>query len=144
MKVQNITGEFNRWNKHKKMLNFRDRKPNIRTGEIWWCGTGQNIGIEINGKGRSFARPVLVYKILGMNGFMGIPLTSKDKSGDWYVKFYHRGKQECAALCQARVISKARLYEKMGEVDDADFDRISHGFMALYSYPKNVPNSRLG
>ena len=139
-----IAVSFNRWNKQKKMLHFRNRTPDIRTGEIWWCGTGQNVGVEINGKGKSFARPIIIYKILGKNSFMGIPLTSKEKTGDWYVRFRHRGRAEFAALCQARVTSRARLYEKMGEMDDEDFERVSRGFRHLYSRPKNVPNSKLG
>lgn len=144
MENKETVGSFNRWNKQKKMLHLRNRMPDIKTGEIWWCGTGQNVGVEINGKGRAFARPIIIYKILGRSSFMGIPLTSKNKSGDWYVKFRHRGRLECAALCQARVTSRARLYERMGEMDDEDFERVSRGFRHLYSRPKNVPNSRLG
>ena len=139
-----IAVSFNRWNKQKKMLHIRNRMPDIRTGEIWWCGTGQNVGVEINGKGNSFARPVVIYKMLGKNSFMGIPLTSKEKTGDWYVKFRHHNKNQYAALCQARVVSKARLYERMGELEMDDFEKIIKGFQHLYFDPKNIPNSKLG
>ena len=126
------------------MLHLRNRMPDIKIGEIWWCGTGQNVGVEINGKGRSFARPIVVYKILGKNSFMGIPLTSKEKFGDWYVKFSYHNRNQFAAICQARVISRARLYERMGELELDDFNKIARGFRYLYSYPKNIPNSKLG
>lgn len=72
----------------------------IKEGEIWWCAIGENIGVEINGKSKTFARPVLILRKLGKYSFMGIPLTSKEHSGDWYAKFYFRHKAQYAALAQ--------------------------------------------
>ena len=67
------------WGNMKKYLN--DRKaadiPKYKDGEIWWVAVGENVGIEINGKGGQFSRPVLVYKKFSDEGFAGIPLTSK-------------------------------------------------------------------
>ncbi len=50
-----------------------------------WCGFGENVGIEINGKNDLFSRPVLVFKKFSQYGFLGIPLTSQPHEGTRYV-----------------------------------------------------------
>ena len=32
------------------------RVPDTREGEVWWCAVGENVGVEINGKSKTFAR----------------------------------------------------------------------------------------
>ena len=54
-------------------------------GEIWWCSIGLNVGDEVFGKGPQFTRPVLIFKKFTGSSFLGIPLTSKVKSGSWYI-----------------------------------------------------------
>lgn len=63
---------------------------------------------------------------------MGIPLTSQEKTGEWYVKFSFLGKTEYAALCQARVMSAYRLYAKMGQLSEFDLKKIKSAFLKLY------------
>lgn len=55
---------FDEWIEVKKSRHDSARLPVIKDGEIWWCAMGENIGVEINGKNESFARPVLVFKKL--------------------------------------------------------------------------------
>lgn len=76
---------------------------------------GENIGVEINGKCERFSRPVLIFKKLSRFGFMGVPLTSQEHEGEWYVSFVFRDKKQFATLAQARVMSVSRLYEKNGD-----------------------------
>ena len=67
--------------------------------ELWWCAIGENVGIEINGKGSMFTRPVIVYHKFSKFGFMGIPLTSKDhtkEAPDWYTKFNFKNREQFA------------------------------------------------
>ena len=111
--------------KNKKMALMHD-------GEIWWCSFGKNVGVEINGKGRLFTRPVLILKCLSRDSFLGVPLTSQVKGGSWYKEFKFLHNMEYAALCQARVMSVYRLRSKMGEIPEPMLDSIKRAFFALY------------
>ncbi len=101
-------------------------------GEIWWCAVGENIGIEINGKGELFSRPVFVYKKLSKDGFLGIPLSTQNKKGSWYMKISFKGEDNILNLAQIKVFSSSRMYEKMGALDDNDIQKIKNGLLRLY------------
>ncbi len=123
---------FTEWIGLKTKLHRIGRLPVIKEGEIWWCAIGENIGVEINGKSKVFSRPVLVFKKFGRCSFMGIPLTSKSHEGTWYASFVFQGKAECAVLSQARVISVSRLYSRIGELSDSDYNLVLNKFLNLY------------
>ncbi len=123
---------FDEWIEVKSDLHEAYVVRRIREGDIWWCALGENVGIEINGKSKTFARPILVLRKLGKYSFMGIPLTSKRHIGSWYAKFYFRGIEQYAALAQARVVSVARLYRKIGEADQQDMFIVRNKFQQLY------------
>lgn len=108
------------------------RVPAVKDGEVWWCAMGENVGVEINGKSNTFARPVLIFKKLSRYGFLAIPLTSQPHVGSWYASFRFQGKEQVAVLAQIRVISVARLYRKIGSIDDNDKTVIREAFRALY------------
>lgn len=126
------TEEFTKWNKVKIELHKHGRKPKISQGQIWWAGTGKNVGVEINGKNARFSRPVLVYRKLSSVKFMAIPLTSQPHEGSWYVSFMQNGRTEIAVVGDAKIMSVKRLYRMIGRIDDADYDRIRAGFVNLY------------
>lgn len=71
-----------------------------RKKSVNWCGFGENVGIEINGKNDLFSRPVLVFKKFSQYGFLGIPLTSQPHEGTRYVHFRFHGKEQVAVLVQ--------------------------------------------
>ena len=123
---------FGEWIEVKEKLHNVARVPVINEGDVWWCGFGENVGVEINGKNKVFSRPVLIMRKLSRFGFMGIPLTSQEKTGNWYVEFEFLNKKEYAAICQARVMSVSRLYDKIGRVPDSDLEKVRDGFMKLY------------
>lgn len=122
---------FKEWMGVKEKLHNRVRVPNITVGEIWWCGIGENVGVEINGKSMRFTRPVLILKKYGRFGFLGIPLTSRVKIGSWFVNFEFLGKRQYAALSQARFISTSRLYEKIGQVPNSDLSLVKSALLKL-------------
>ena len=124
--------KFEDWIKIKKKLDSANNHPRISEGEIWWCGVGKNVGVEINGKNQIFSRPVLVFKKLGPLAFLAIPLTSQAKTGTWFVSFIFRNRHEIAVLSQIRIISVSRLYTRMGEIEESDFEKIKAGFKRLY------------
>ena len=129
---------FRGWIKLKEKLHFEGHLCAIKNGDIWWCGFGENIGVEINGKTNTFARPVLVLRKLSQYNFIGVPLTSKEHKGSWYVDFDFHGKKEIAFVAQVRNISVSRLYNKMGIIPEPDLERIRQGLSNLV-LGKNTP-----
>jgi len=72
-------------------------------------------------------------------GFLGVPLSTKIKTGTWYVKIKHKEVNSVAMLSQVRVISSKRLLQKFGELDKQDQENIKLGFCGLYLGKKFVP-----
>lgn len=125
---------FLEWIGLKEKIHKKSKGPRFfKEGDIWWCAVGENIGVEINGKGATFTRPVFVYKKLSREGFLGIPLSTQLKQGSWYVSITFQDKHICANMAQARVFSAARMSEKMGALDEGDMTKIKSGFLRLYS-----------
>lgn len=123
------------WMLVKEDIQRRGILRKYKEWEIWWCSIGENVGIEINGKGDKFTRPVIVYHKFSKYGFMGIPLTTKDHTDmapDWFVPFRFRDKEQFAALHQLERVSAFRLCRKIGELDDIDVAKIKSGFTKLY------------
>lgn len=132
MNGEEFTKDFDGWIELKKKMEKLRKTPTINEGEVWWCGIGTNVGVEISGKGKRYSRPVLVLKKLSKFSFMAVPLTSKCKKGSWYVSFKFLGVIETAAICQARVLGVSRLYSKMGQLPKTDFEKVKRGFLNLY------------
>ena len=123
--------DFDGWIKIKTKLHFSGSLPYIKEGDIWWCSFGENVGVEINGKNKLFSRPVLVYKKLSRFGFIGLPLTSQDKYGSWYLKIDFQGKKQTIVLSQIRAFSVSRLSNRMGELDTNDFNAVRHALRSF-------------
>ena len=120
------------WNRLKGNLHEFGRIPAIKESEVWWAALGENVGIEINGKSDVYSRPVLIFKKFSRHGFMGIPLTTKQHGGIWYVSFMFQNGKSTAALTQARNMSVFRLYRKLGTIYDSDLERVREAFRRLY------------
>ena len=123
---------FHKWADVKKTIHDKGKIPSVKEGEVWWSGIGENVGIEINGKSSRFSRPVVIMRKLSRDGFMGVPLTSQSKTGTWYVEIDFLNSKQYAAICQARVFSVNRLYDRMGTLPDSDLRKIKEGFRKLY------------
>ena len=74
----------------------------------------------------------MVYRKLSHLGFMGIPLSTQKHSGSWYIEFSFQNKNVYAVLSQAKVFSSARLYTRLGQLDEKDMSKIYEGFKKLY------------
>ena len=92
---------------------------------------GENVGTEINGKSKTFARPVLVIRKLSRYSFIGVPLTSQKHEGSWYSSFEFQNKRQVAVLAQVRNFSVSRLYRKMGVVPESDLELVRNGLASL-------------
>jgi mRNA interferase MazF len=124
---------FFEWIKLKEKLHINTHKPPLfKEGEIWWCSLGENIGVEINGKSNDFTRPVLVFKKLSQDGFLGIPMSTKNKVGSWYVDVFQHGRKVTVILSQMRMFSSNRLHSRLSKLNDDDCKKVSKAFVELY------------
>ncbi|MBR3252528.1 type II toxin-antitoxin system PemK/MazF family toxin [Candidatus Saccharibacteria bacterium] len=130
--------DFYGWIKLKAKLHYEAHICAIKNGDIWWCGLGENVGAEINGKASKFARPVLVIRKLSQYNFIGVPLTSKEHRGSWYIDFRFQNKKEIAVVAQVRNISTSRLYSKMGEIPESVLKNVRLKLASLI-LGKNIP-----
>ncbi len=131
------------WWRTAVILQTAKPKTLFKEGEIWWCSIGMNIGVEIYGKGERFARPVIIFKKFSADSFFGIPLTTQQKTGNWYVPVAHGEKKRMAILNQVRVLDAKRLIKKIGMLSAGNFREIIEAFLAFYNPPKNLhPASR--
>ncbi len=118
---------FDKWNNIKKDTNSIKRNIGIKVREIYWVKLGQNIGDEEYGKGENFLRPVLVIRGLTKDLFLGIPTTSKIRSGkDYFHTIYYkdnlnRNITSSCMLLQLKTFSKKRILNKIGKINESEF-----------------------
>lgn len=120
------------WLKLKIRLWSKEDRIVFKQGELWWCSLGFNLGEEIFGKGEKFTRPVLVFKKFTSNSFLGLPLTTHGKRGSWYVEITHARRKSYAMLNQARVLDKKRLTNRIGTLDENDYNQVKKRFIEFY------------
>jgi len=124
--------DFKLWFSKKEKIHFGNHKPPyFNEREIWWCAVGENIGNEINGKSEYFRIPVLIIKKLSQYIFIGIQLTTKEKTGFWYVNIKHSNKKSVAIISQIRNYDYRRLDKKMALLDEVIFERVMHSIYKL-------------
>lgn len=127
--------DFAKWIALKEKLDKTTYIPPLfKEGEVWWCSIGANVGHEINGKSELFSRPVVVFKKLSKDVFIGIPLSTKQKVGSWYVPISHKERSAIANISQLRLFDFKRLSSKYGELDKSDFDKIKKCLKALLNF----------
>ena len=126
-----IDGLFDKWNELKKSINKSTKPKSPHKGKIYWISIGQNVGCETYGKGKDFARPVLVLskiQIGYIDSFVGVPISSKrrNKKGFMYYKFTgSKGNKQVALLAQIRVFDSKRILNPLdAEIKNDDFDQI--------------------
>lgn len=114
--------DFEHWHKVKENINSSEKNLYFYEQEVWFCSLGANVGFEQDGKGDRFGRPVVVVKKFNKNVFLGIPLTTKVKTGKYYFPIsltdnIPRG----AILSQVRLIDAKRLYQRVGFLSKDSF-----------------------
>lgn len=126
-----IDSLFDKWNELKKSINKSTKPKSPHKGKIYWISIGQNVGCETYGKGKDFARPVLVLskiQIGYIDTFVGVPLSSKTKGkkGFMYYKFTDsKGNKQVALLAQIRVFDSKRILNPLdAEIKNDDFHQI--------------------
>ena len=109
--------QWRSWSAQKEKLHNRKQTSHPREREIWWCSIGVNIGNEVDGKGKDFARPVLILKRVSPTNFFCVPLTKQVKNLPGY---YHYD-NTCIIFEQARVINIKRMLKRERKVDAKSF-----------------------
>ena len=117
--------KYDKWNNLKKKLANKNKVIKFSQGNIYFMSVGHNIGYEIYGHDDLFLRPVLVYRKLSSTSFIGIPLTSKQKEGNYYFTFRYTDKTlSTACLNQIRTfdIKRAEYYD--GYIKLSDYSKL--------------------
>lgn len=116
---------FRAWHKLKYRLHFNTNLPaGYKERDIWWVSVGHNVGVEEDGKGEMFNRPVLIVRGFSKYQFWGVPLSTTKKTGKYYHPFVVGGKTSTALLSQLRVFDTRRFISKYGMASANDFRNI--------------------
>lgn len=91
---------------------------------MYWCRIGLNIGVEQDGKGDNFMRPVIILKKFSDQIVLVIPLTTKNHKGDWYIDLSIDNKDVQGVLNQIRPIDTKRLLSSMGQIGRTEVTKI--------------------
>ena len=108
--------DFKNWIKIKSDIDNQENRQYVRHGEIRWASMGVNVGSEIDGKGPSFTRSVLIISVMGSHLAMVVPLSSKNKNHLGYIPFVYKNKKDYACVHQVRVISQKRIFSRISKV----------------------------
>ncbi len=125
--------DFYAWNEKKIKLDGYKKYKHPKERAIWWCSIGMNVGTEIYGKGEYYVRPVVILNAEIGESFIGIPLTSKIKSGKYccVVRVKER-KLSTALIHQIRNFDKRRLIKKIGILESENYKKILNQLRILY------------
>ena len=115
---------FDKWNEIKKNINTKPDNFGVHEREIWWVSLGVNIGVEINGKHKSFERPVLVLRKFNRQMVWILPTTSQCGDKRFYERYVFNNREYFVVLTQPRTVSTKRFIRKIGMMPKSDFERI--------------------
>ncbi|MFA6553993.1 MAG: type II toxin-antitoxin system PemK/MazF family toxin [Candidatus Paceibacterota bacterium] len=125
-----MKNDFNKWNEIKKQIETDTCKSEYfpQVGEVWMSTVGRNIGYEQNGSGENFSRPVLVVKKFNNKMFWSVPLSTKQKSLDFYYNFVDpQSNKVSAILAQMRLVSVKRLNRKLYDMSPIGLQKVKAG-----------------
>lgn len=121
--------DFATWHGVKQHIDTETKVPFFTEREIWWCSIGLNVGYEIYGKGRDFARPILVIKKYSRFSFLGIPMTSKlNKASSFTYPIECKGNESLLLFTQARTYDARRLCSRMDKLKQDAFMEIKQTY----------------
>ena len=116
--------DYKEWFKFKPIVNNIENNIRARTGEIWYCHWGTNVGSEFDGKGQNSIRPVLIIKKTSPNTFLCLPLTSNGKDLPMYFKLNSFNTKSSIVLDQIRSIDSKRFFRFIEQVSDKELKNI--------------------
>lgn len=114
--------DFDSWNEVKKKTHTEEKKVIFYQREVWWCITGINIGVEIDGKHEFSLRPVIIVRKFNKDMALIVPSTTQDKNNKYYLKVFGEDEKHYnSCLSQIRTISSKRLFRKIGTIKESDY-----------------------
>ena len=134
-KMANYKKDFDEWNERKKVTDSKESSLFFKERDIWWVAIGINVGFEEDGKGKNFVRPVLVVKKFNKEMFLGVPLSTKLKDNKYYVKITVKEDIVSAMISQLRVFSSKRIWNKLVELDEKDFEKVVEEVSKFFILP---------
>jgi len=124
--------DFDSWNDKKKNIDIKTSLNYCRDRQVWWCCLGLNIGIEENGKGSSYERPVLILKNLSAQSALIVPFTTSKNTHPMRISTGTILKKETSViLSQLRVIDTRRISEKITTLDSEMFQKIKRAIREM-------------
>ena len=125
--------DFDTWNRLKKQLNDQAKAPLFKEREVWWCSLGHNIGVEQDGKGAKFQRPVLVLRKFSADQFIGIPSTRTSKQSRFYSFVQTNVDSFNFVLSQARAFDARRLNNRIVTLLPNEFEAVKADLKKLWN-----------
>lgn len=128
-KIEKYTKDFDGWNNFKKKIDLKNDIPENfpKEGEVWMSSIGVNIGYEQDGSKDNYSRPVLVIKKFNNHMFWVVPLSTKQKSFDFYFNYTDpNGQKVSAILAQMKLVSVKRLKRDIYVMPNETFIQIKH------------------
>lgn len=122
------------WNEVKMQFDSGERKVSIRAGEIRWAAVGVNVGSEIDGKGDSFTRPVLIIHVIGSFLALVIPLTTKVKDTTGYYQFEWKDTINALCIHQIRIVSQKRILARKGKISPDRLNEVKDLVKDFYQF----------
>lgn len=126
--------DFQSWHDLKNIIHHKNTDTQIffHEREIWWCHIGMNIGVEQDGKGKTFSRPILIFKKFNRTMFWAIPLSAQLKNSPYYLEYTDDEMiKRSAIIAQLRLISSRRLINKIGHMHKTEFEKIKKAIRNL-------------
>jgi mRNA-degrading endonuclease toxin of MazEF toxin-antitoxin module len=120
---------FDEWNVLKKKVNKKLRLD-IKTGSIWLCNLGLNIGYETDGKNKDYIRPVVVILGFKRGGGIVLPLTTTKKKNRFII--HVKGKSK-VNITQVRYLDSRRFYREVDKLNPTNLKRIIREFTNLFN-----------
>ncbi|MEK7604731.1 MAG: type II toxin-antitoxin system PemK/MazF family toxin [Patescibacteria group bacterium] len=124
--------DFWTWHAKKEKVDEKGTRVFFHEREIWFCHLGTNVGFEQDGKGDNFGRPIIIFRKFNKEVFWGVPLTTRDKGGKFYLPVASGdGQSRMAILSQLRLLDAKRLYQKVGTIDKETHARLTDAIIKL-------------
>ena len=122
------------WHNKKECIDRKNKRIYFHEREIWWCSIGVNVGFEQDGKGKDFARPVLIFKKFNKEIFWALPLSTIIKSNKFYYPLNLGDNiNRCVILSQIRLLDGKRLLDKAGIINNETYKNIQKAVINLCS-----------
>lgn len=123
------------WHAKKLLINSSSSQVHFYESEVWWVAIGQNVGDEEDGKGRDFARPVLIIRKFNRSLFYGLPLSTAIKRGKYYYGLTIRGRKNVALLSHMRDYDSKRLIDRLAIINETEYAQIQLALIMLLKEP---------